>query len=320
MRAISKRIVILAVSVLLLAILAVGSASPAFAAAKYYNDYTYVATVKDKSTCTGMQGMAVGAKYAYSAKVDGKTNTKAFLTKTNLKTGESTLLKTPSGGTYLDYIGHANGIDSTSINDRTNLYIATMKTGNHSLVRVEVNGSTVTKKGNYTLKYNGENLSATGVAVYKKTDTKITLLIKKGCTFYTGTVKPTAKSGTITLTKAFSINIASVKINGKTNNLKEFVGQGFGYEKNYIFVPLWSNVNRSQSVVVVYNIKNATGKITSDPNLSFRLTSKSYDLCEIEDCGISSTDGKLYFNTNRRKSKTDTNYDGIHYFTGYKFK
>ena len=318
MKAISKRIAVLLVSVLLLACMAVGSASPAFAAVKYYNSYSDIAAIKDKSSCPSMQGIAVGSTYIYSVKVNGDTNKSAFISKTNRKTGSTVTLKTSSGATTFNYLGHANDMDVTSINDKSNLFIATMTTGSKSLVRMEVNGSTIAKKGNYTLKYNGENMSISGVAVYKKTDSKITLLVKKGQTYYTGSLKPTATSGTINLTKVFSLDLKNVKINGKKTDVSSFVGQGFGYDKNLIYVPLHSDKNKGQSVVVVYNIKNASGKITSDPNLSFRITSSTYAaLFEIESCGISS-DGKLYFNTNRRKSNSNTNWDGIHVFKDYK--
>ena len=317
MKAISKRIVVLLVSVLLLAALAVGSAYPAFAAVKYYNDYETVDTVANKGGCTAMQGLAVGSKYAYSVKANVKTNEKAFITKTNLKTGNSVVLKTSKGETYLDYIGHANGMDCATIDGKTNLYIATMLTGKYSLVRMAVDGSTVTKKGNYTIKYNGEAMMISGIAITKKTDTKIELLVKKGQTYYKGSISPTAKSGTINVTKAFSLNLTNVKINGKSVNVSQFVSQGFGYTKGYLYVPFWSNVKKNQSVIAVYYIKGASGVVTSDPNLSFRITSKSYPTFEIEDCDICSSDGKLYFNTNR--SKDNKCYDGIHSITDYKF-
>lgn len=300
----------------------VSSVVPASAASTgYFNSYSTVATIKDRSSCPSMQGIAVGSTYLYTIKINGNTNKKAFISKTNKNTGATTVLTdTSTGSTYINYIGHANDMDVCSVDGKSHLFIATMNTGSKSIVRFKVNGSKITKVGNYTLKLNGEKVSASGIEILKKTSSKITLLVKRGYTFYTGTIGINATSGTINLTKAFSIDVTNVKINGKTKDLSSYINQGFSYYKGKIFVPLSGPSDKlNVSVIAVYDIDGASGKITAEPNLSFRITSSTYSaLFEIEGCGISS-DGKLYFNTNRRKASNDCNHDAILVFKNYKF-
>ena len=83
------------------------SVVPASAASTgYFNSYSTVATIKDRSSCSSMQGMAVGSTYLYTVKVNGTTNQKAFISKTNKNTGETTVLTDTSTGTI--------GINATS--------------------------------------------------------------------------------------------------------------------------------------------------------------------------------------------------------------
>ena len=291
------------------------------ASLQYYKSYSTVATIKNRSKCSSMQGMAVGSTYIYTVKI--KTdNTKAFISKTNKNTGETTVLtETASGSTYIKYLSHANDMDVCSLDGKSNLFVATMRTDNYALVRMQVSGSKITKKGNFTLKLNGEKTSVSGISILSKSGTKVKLLLKKGCTFYTATVDTSKSSGTVNLTQAFKINVSDVKVNGKSMDLSSWVHQGYGYEDGKIYVPLTGpDGKKNVSIIAVYDIGGATGTIQSDPDLSFRITSNTYgDLFEIESCGISS-DGKMYFNTNRRKTSSDSNHDGIHCFKEFSIK
>ncbi len=289
----------------------------------YFNTYKDVSKISDRNGCTSMQGMAVGTKWLYTVKVNSSTNKNAFISKTNRETGATTVLKNSSTGSYyVDYLGHANDMAVTSIDGYSNLFVATLNATNHAVVRLKVDGSKFTKTANYTIKLNGTKTSVSGVNVLSKTSTKITFLFKKGTTFYTGSISTAKKSGTINLTKAFKINTSSVKINGKATDLSLYVHQGYGLYKNFIYVPLTHPTKHNISTVAVYKIKNSagnllTGTLTSKSNLSFKIKSSTYgNLCEIESCGISG-DGKLYFNTNRRKTTSDYNHDGVHYFKNF---
>lgn len=320
MKTVLKRTVSICLCFLLFASLS----APAFAVTDnttgYFNSYSTIDTISTTNGCGIMQGMAVGSTYMYTVKVNS-SETKATLFKTNRNTGETTVLKDSSTGkSYLTYLGHANDMDCCTIDDKTNLFVATMTTGRNSLVRLKVSGSKVTKMGGYTIKFNGSATSMSGVAVLSKSASQVNLLFKKGCTFYTGSVKINATSGTINVSKAFTIDTSSVKIDGSTKNLSSWTHQGFGYHGNTIFVPLWNSATPGQSVIAVYDIENASGTIKSNPKLSFRITSSTYaSLFEIESCGICSKDGKLYFNVNRRKSSSDTNHDAVLVFKNYTF-
>ncbi|MGN0502106.1 MAG: RICIN domain-containing protein, partial [Ruminococcus sp.] len=71
----------------------------------------------------------------------------------------------------------------------------------------------------------------------------------------------------------------------------------------------------NQAVIAVYDTYNASGTVSSDPFLSFRVTSGAYSGFEIESCDISS-DGQMYFNVNRWTSSSG-NYDAILRFNGF---
>jgi hypothetical protein len=263
-----------------------------------------------------MQGLAVGSKYLYTVKIGG-SDSKAVLFKTNKDTKATTQLKNTDGKKVISYLGHANDMDVTTLDGKSHLFVATMKTGSKAVVVLKVSGSTFTKVGQFKVTLNGKEKSVSGIAIWSKTATTIKLLFKVGRNFYQGSIGINQRSGTIAIKKAFTINIASVKINGKTCDLSSWTHQGFGLEGNKIFVPL-ANIknNKRQSVIVVYDISNPSGTLKSKSDLSFRITSSAYTFFEIESCGISS-DKKLYFNINRRKNSKSS--DAVCVFKNYKF-
>ncbi len=287
--------------------------------AAHYVSYKTIATIAKRSKCATMQGMAVGSTWIYTAKIKGSDESRQVLQKTNRKTNKTTNLKNSNGKDYFTYLGHANDMDVVTINDKSNLYIATMKTGSYALVRMKISGSTATKTGNFTLSYGGKSVSMSGVTVLSKGSKNTTLLFKSGTTFYKGTVSDTAKSGTIKLTKYCTINIKSCVMNGKTYNFSTWTHQGFEYYDGKIYVPLYNSNQTNTSVIVVYNKPSKTGDtLKSNANLSFMIKSKDYAKFEIEDCGICPGDGKMYINTNRKKANSSTRYDSIHYIKSFK--
>ncbi|MGN1457569.1 MAG: hypothetical protein ACI4XP_06410 [Acutalibacteraceae bacterium] len=311
-----------AVSVCLTTVLAASAITAttlsASAATSYYNTYSTVANVLNRNSCSAMQGMAVGSTYLYTVKIKDN-NSSAVLQKTNKNTGKTTNLTDSNGSATYSYLNHANDMDVTTIDGYSQLFIATMKAGSTSLVRMKINGSKATKSGSYTIMLNGAQKSVSAVSIESTTDTHVNFLFKVGTQLYRGSVAKSATSGTINITPAFKINTSSVKVNGSTLNLSSYTHQGMGYYKGKLFVPLWGGGagKSNQAIIAVYDIANASGTITSDPNLSFRITSSAYTGFEIESCDISS-DGKLYFNANRWNSKSG-NYDGIFCFNGYVF-
>lgn len=315
MKTASRRVFALCLCLLIAATVAV----PANAATVgYFNTYSEIDTIKDKNGCTGMQGLAVGSTYLYSVKIKSDES-RATLFKTNRKTGKTvTLTNAADGKSYFTYLGHANDMDVCRLNGYSNLFIATMKAGSNSLVRLKVNGSKASKMGSYTLKYDGKEVGVSAVAVLSKTSNKVNLLFKSGVNFFTGSVKISAKSGTIKLTKAFTINTSKVKIDGTANNLSSWIHQGFAYHKNTIYVPMYNPNKHNQSIIAVYNIKNASGEVKANSKLSFRITSSAFKTFEIESCGICPENGKLYFNTNRANA-SGSNHDALLVFKKYAY-
>ncbi|MCQ2428224.1 MAG: hypothetical protein MJ137_07495 [Clostridia bacterium] len=319
----SKKLILSVVCILLsvwmFALLPVGALGSG-----YYNDYSTICEIKDKTVnsanCCSMQGIAVGSSYIYTAKTD-TDNTTCIIRKTKISDGTTNILKFGTNE-YTTVLGHANDMDVCSINGYSTLFVATMKTGSYSLAKIKVDGNTASVQGHYTLTYGGKNKSISGIAIYSndKTNKKTTLLCKSGADFYKVTIPWSSNSGTYTLTKAFSVNRNSVKVNGANVNTSESAGfdtQGIAYHGGYVYYPLTKG---NVSIVAVYKVSGATSSstLTSISGLSFRITSNAYsNLFEIESVGIGS-DGKLYFNTNRRAADSSVsgyaNHDGIHRF------
>lgn len=223
-----------------------------------------------------------------------------------------------NGTTYATYLGHGNDMTLKTINGDFHMFIVTINTGSLSLVKLKYVGTTYYKVGNYTLKYNGSNVAMSGIKDTGADASNVYFLFHSGTNYYRGSLPLTANSGTITLSYGFTINIANALVNGSTvSDIATYLNQGFCYSiaTNRIFHILTKD---NISIVLVYNnISGASGTITSDPNLSFRVTSIAFpDLFEIEGCGIG-LNGNLWFSTNRRADPTDTAHDGVHYFDGF---
>ena len=244
--------------------------------------------------------------------------------RTKMSDGTITLMTNgDTGNTYATSLGHANDMDTCTIDGKYHLFVATMKTGSESLVKLQYSGNTYTQLGGYTLKYNGENVAISGAKKYAKDDNYIYFLFfvydgtENSVGVYRGQVPMASNSGTINITHAFDLDITSALVNGATvSGLNNFTRQGIGYiaSTDQLLVPL---TNDNVSIILVYdNASTATGTITANPNLSFRITSSTYPyLFEIEGCD--ETNGKLYFNCNRKTNSSDISHDAICYFKNF---
>jgi len=291
--------------------------------AAYYNTYTTVATIPNGNGCNRAQGFAVGSSYVYSAKCNDDES-KQVIYRTKMSDGTTTLMTNgDTSTTYTTHLGHANDMDTCTINSQYHLFVATMKTGAESLVKLQYSGNTYTQVGNFTLKYNGENVAISGVKKYAKDSNYIYFLFfvsdgtENSVGVYRGTIPLTANSGTINITHAFDLNIKDALVNGsKVSGLENFTRQGIGYiaSTDQLLVPLTS---QNVSIILVYNnASTASGTVTANPDLSFRITSSTYPtLFEIEGCD--ETNGKLYFNCNRKANSSDIAHDAICYFNGF---
>ena len=286
-------------------------------AQKHYSSYVNWAMVYDQNSCYSMQGMTVNNTYVYCAKT-GSNDAKAIVTRIDKSSGAKTLMtNSATGYSYFTNLGHANAMDIVTVNGKENLFV----TGGSNLVRLTINGTKLTTAGTYTATLNGATASMTAVQIMSASNTLVTVLVKSGRTLYTGTLNPAASSGNIVLTKLCTLDITNVQMNGKQKDYSAFTQQGFDYHDGKVYLPLTGNAaveTINQSAVLVYDLEGATGNLRNDPSLSFHVTCTNYPgLFEMEDCAVCPTTGKLYFCANRRKTASNTNHDGVGYFTNY---
>ncbi len=288
------------------------------ALAAYYNTYSDVAAVPNANSCGSMQGMAIGSTYIYTIKRDDN-DANCVIHKIARTSGNKVQLKNSANGNYtVSGMGHANDACLTVIDGVENMFVVTMVAGTNNLWQLSLSGDYYTVKKKFSIKVDGSSVGMSGVDIISVSDGKINFLFKKGASFYKGSLSTSAATGTvINATKSFAINVSSVNINGTTTDLSSYTYQGFGYYNDMVFVPV---TNENVSIIIVYSgVSVASGTIKSKSDLSFRITSSTYSaLFEMESCGIG-PDGLLYFNTNRRKSSSDTNHDGVHYFENFNF-
>lgn len=299
--------------------------SPILVEAAYYNTYSVVDELENGESCNRTQGFAVGSTYLYSAKCNDDES-KQIIYQTNLNTGVTSLMKNgDTSGFYTTYLGHANDMDTCTIDGKYHLFVATMKSGDGSLVNLQYSGNTYYQTGSFCLKCNGVAIKISGVKKYAKDDKYVYFLFfRKGdddsnndTMLYKGKIPLNSSGGDIAVSPAFNIKIAGAKVNGKeVDGLTSFSRQGIGYiaKTDQLLVPLTQN---NVSIILVYNdVSTATGEVEPDSQLSFRITSSKYPtLFEIEGCD--ETNGKLYFNCNRKSNKSDIAHDAVCYFQGF---
>lgn len=291
------------------------------AANLFYGDYTDAGKVYDYGSCPSMQGLAVGSQMMYTVKI-GSNDSLAVISMTDKDTGTTTrLYNSDAGSYYFDYLGHANDMDVWGIDGYSHIFVTSTNEGSNAIVRLKRVGNTLTKVASYSLTYNGKATCATALAIKSVSGGVITFITKLGMDLYTGSVSTGATSANIQLTKLCSIAKSRVYIKGSYLNLSNFVNQGFGYYQDHLFVPITGDDTQlNRSVIMVFDLRNASGTLFPSEALVFRVTSSYYGaLFEIESCDICSGDGKLYFNTNRRRTNSDTNHDGVSSIDGYTF-
>ena len=289
------------------------------AAGSVYGDSTTIAMIYDQGNCYSMQGFGIYGNYLYSIKIDGSTNAEACIARTHKDTGATTYLTNTATGTkYYNYLGHANDLDMANVGGQATMFVATTNTGSNAIVRLAMNSSStgMTKVGSYNVTIGGAEGGFGGINVIHVDSEYVTLMMKAGGGFYVGKVGVNQTSGTIEATKVFNIDVSDLDFGGTHKDLSAWVGQGFGYHDNKIYVPITGNhatETIATSAIAVYNVDGASGTIKNDPAYSFWFESKDYPgLFEIESVDICPYDGKLYFNTNSRLSSSQTNYDAVH--------
>jgi hypothetical protein len=286
------------------------------AQAAYYNGYSTVASTPDAYDCTGAQGFAAGSTYLYSIKNRTSDDGRAVIYRVNKTTGEKVVMtNTASDVKYTSWLGHANDMTIVDINGEHYMFVVTMNTTGAQLIKLHYDGTNYSKVGAYQVQLSGAVAAVSGINRVSVTSSQITFMFKSGRTIYTGTLPLTANSGTVALTKAFTLQVEGALVNGApVAGLETWSTQGIFYDPTdkVLYYPLTQD---NKSVVLVYRdvSTSTTGNITSASDLSFRITSSAYSKFEIEGVGLSG--GRLYFNTNRANS--DGAYDGVHVFDGY---
>ena len=292
------------------------------AASEFYGDYTDVSYIYDYGYCTGMQGLAVGSQMLYTVKIN-ESDQLAVIKMTDKDSGETTTLyNSDEGSYYFSYLDHANDMDVWGIDGYSNIFVATTRLDSYGIVRLQREGSSLTRVANYKLVCDGETICATAMGVMGVSNGMINFITKWGQDVYTGSVSTSVTSGTIEMTHLCTISKESVYIKGQYLDLSHYINQGMGYYDNTLYVPITGDdYNLEQSVIMVFNLEDVIEGSTIYPSeeLVFRVTSSYYSaLFEIESCGISS-DGRLYFNQNRRVTTSDYNHDGVSYFDTYTY-
>lgn len=288
--------------------------SPALA--DYHNTYSDIAGTPDTNGCTGAQGFAAGSTYLYSIKNRTGSDDLAVIYRVDRTTGDRVLMTNgTNGGVTNPWLGHGNDMTIVDIDGAHHLFVVTMNEDGAQLVRLRYEGSTYYFAGSYEVRLNGATLAPSGISRVSVSSSTITFMFKSGRTVYNGSLPLRADSGTIDLTKAFTLQVEGALVNGATvPDLATFLNQGFYYDagSKVLYSPLTKG---NRSIVLVYRDVSpaTTGTAPAAGDLSFRVTSSLYKLFEIEGVGIS--DGKLYFSTNR--SNDNGADDGVHVFKDY---
>lgn len=220
-----------------------------------------------------------------------------------------------TGSYYFTNLGHANCLDTEWFDGANQMLV----TAGATLVRLKMSGTTLTTGGTYTASENGTAVTMDAVQILNAADDEVKVLVKVGLTLYTGAFEPSATGGDIQLTKLCTLNIAEVRVDGKTEDLSSYSQQGMDYHDGKLFLALaGGDAQPNTSWVLVYDLEGAAGELKNDPTVSFRVISSTYaDLFEIQDVSVCTQTGQLYFCTNRRKTSTDSNHDSCSYFTDY---
>ncbi len=291
---------------------------PTSTEAAHYNSYTTKASLPNSSSCGSMQGLAMGKTYIYNIKRDDN-DANCIIYKVARESGNKLLLTNSStGGSTIAGLGHANDACLVEIGGVEYMFVTTMEATSTNLWKLKLSGDYYSVAAKYAVKYNGSAKGMAGVDVMSFDGSTINFLFKSGDTFYKGSLSATAATGTtITTSKAFAISRTGVNVNGTSTNYSGWTNQGYGYYKGMLFVPVTSGA--SSAIIVYEGADTATSSTTlkAKSDLSFKITSSDYSaLFEMESVAIG-PDGKLYFNTNRRKSSSDTNHDGVHYINNF---
>lgn len=297
-----------------------------------------------------MQGIAGDSSYIYVAKnhkiSESEQYAVIFRLNPNNKNEAPTLMsfdtKKNNEKNVAGDLNHANDMFLLKENGIRYLYV---NTGEGQIIKLQINDSkkklkkvkriTVNKYGNTRLKFSG--LSGFEDELYNKSKYKI--ILKDKNEIYTATINKNNTNESITAQKKFDL-YTSVKLPGKDKNGKstnvphdlsesKYANQGISYYNGDLYVTYSMNskdtsVPHNKSVIIIY--KNVYNKLNNSGTSTiakpygeakFYFESGPYsDLFEIEGCAI--VNNTVFFNTNRRKTASDADYDAVLYLSDYR--
>ena len=291
------------------------------AEAAHYSGYGTVAVIQNQGDCYAMQGCDSDDTYIYCTKVNTETETSAVIARVHKDTGATTFLTNSATGTYyFSQLAHANDLEVVDINGVKTIFVATGTAGRgpYSLVRLALSGTTLTEVAHYDMQYNGASQRIGGAQVVSVEGDSIHMLFLWSSSVFTATIGVDQATGKVPMELAFHMDFTDININGTQKDLSAYVKQGFEYYDGKIYVPLDGEPNYDVSSVTAWDVIGASGTIKNNPNFSVWIQDTTFvDLFEIESVTICPSDGKMYFSTNRRKTSSDGNWDGVHYLSNF---
>ncbi len=297
-------------------------------------------TTEGGSTCSSMQGMAIGATYGYVAK--HKDETYCDVTRINMSTGATSVMSyyasigATSTSTCKGVFGHANELEVVENTSTGTWLFSVSLNSSKAVTRLKISDTKMYLAGYYNLQLSdGTAVSASALKYVKTVDGNMYFLFKRARNFYTAVIPVEDNSGTasnptvITLYKLFTQDLCNAVF--ATSNsaysvedgLDSWTNQGFGYNatQKVLYVPEWNeNGDPSDNAIVTYNLADlmvdsywtdCTNKsnVVYPTKTSFRICQTSQNLFEIESCSFrTGTSDNLYFNTN---ATTVASYEGI---------
>ena len=301
------------VAACLLCAAAVASAAlmPAQAAVTIRDDeLDHIATLKPVNSLGIAEGMAVGDTYLYAALING-SDSQCSIVRVHKDTGESTVMR--NGANRRNYFGnltHANDLEIMTEDGKEILYV--LSSGN--ILVFEVDDRTLNPIGELFIMLGGKKFTPASIAIERVGEEETSFLFKSGLYIYRGTFPTGMHSGNIELSRVHYLDVTNIEIDGMLCDFTSFMNQAMFCQNNILYI-VKAGCDKvetiRESIILGYELVPGKERLRPEPDLVFYFNSETYPaLFEAEDCGISS-DGKMYFNTNGRKSATETNHDGI---------
>ena len=277
----------------------------------YDDDFDTVAKVGEANSCYSAQGMAVGDEYLYFVQI-GDNDARAIVHRIDIETGDRELMyHSETGLDYFTNFDHSNDLDWMVVDGVEYLCVL----ASPKLLLFQIDDTDLIPYAEYDLKYNGSSFGPGGMAVESVSGNRVSYLFKWDKTISHAKMPITKTEGSINVAIKCTLDVSKVEVDGKVQNFSHFVNQGMGYSDGYLFVPITGNEDDdtiNHSLILAYDISNVktNARVYPDEEKTFYVISEDYPaLFEIEDCGVSD-DGKLYFNTNSRRTNRDTKHDG----------